>query len=235
MNKNILFSMIEKEINELEILMKGMKEIDVVSPTLVSLAKSKINDIQLELDQIVALQPQHAEHASEPELPDFREMNEPSQPTQPEKHEPISESIAMPTAEPHARESTAKATETEPPIEDPITRMEKREKESLAEMINKDKLSLNDLIAKQSEASLAETLSSSRVDDLRQAFTLADRFRFQRELFQGNGEKFNLTLSHLNSLKNNEEAMKYIHTFGWDEQNQHVQDFIRLVMRKFNP
>ncbi|MGC9151949.1 MAG: hypothetical protein ACP5F6_09375 [Microbacter sp.] len=236
MNKNILFSLIEKEISELEILMKGMKEIEVVSPTLVSLAKSKINDIQLELDQIVSLQPNKtAVPMAEPQQDEPLGTTITSQPAYPEKEELFIKPTLDQANQPSDNNFTVAASASEPSMDDPITKMEKREKESLAEMLNKDKHSLNDLIASQSEASLAETFGSAKVGDLRQAFTLADRFRFQRELFQGNGEKFNLTLRHLNNLESKDEAMRYMQTFGWDEHNQHAQDFIRLVMRKFNP
>lgn len=224
--------MIEKEIRELEILIKGMQEIDVISPTLVLLAKNKVNDILEEFDQIVALQKTNAAPLSRSKQDEPFASNVAAQSFQTEKKE-LSHEQSVIMSEPESEHDLPHTSSTSP-SEDPITTMEKREKESLAEMLNKDKPSLNELIAQQSDASLAETYSSTKVDDLRQAFTLADRFRFQRELFQGNGEKFNMTLSHLNNLQGAEDAMKYIQSFGWDENNQHAKDFIRLVMRKFN-
>jgi hypothetical protein len=240
MNKTILFTLIEKEINELETLVKGMKEIDTLSPTLLSLAKSKATAILEDFDQITHLTgteqletfeaPQHKTEKVEliapaaetkhevPEMPHVDQINHVHIPHATEEHHETS--VVQPSAPQkpiEEKENTTKGSAT-----------------SLAETLNTAKQSLNEAIALQAEASLAETMQNSKVNDLRQAFSIADRFRFQRELFGGNGEKFNTTLSQLTASKNKEEAMALLKPLGWDENDPRVADFIRIVLRKFS-
>lgn len=241
MNKTILFTLIEKEISELEVLVKGMKEIDTLSPTFLSLTKSKVNAILEDLDQI--------SHLSVPEANPRKSVEKNESEEAIEAKQPIPTVIAE-TAHNFTRDKPdliLPAVESDPHIEivipePPVMKNVSEIKEtihikepstSLAETLNNNKQSLNDTIALQAEASLAETLQKSKVEDLRQAITLADRFRFQRELFGGNGEKFNTTLTQLNAATTKEEAMSLLHTFGWDENNAHVIEFLNLVMRKF--
>ncbi len=238
MNKTILFTLIEKEINELEILVKGMKEIETLSPTLLSLAKSKVTAILEDFDQINHLvvtgqlenstiiqnkaekvdpiAPVSETKQAMPEVPKVDQINHVVQYVVEEPHEI---SVVQPPA-------------PQKPIEEKGNTMHVAT--SLAETLNTTKQSLNEAIALQAEASLAETMQNSKVDDLRQAFSLADRFRFQRELFGGNGEKFNTTLSQLNASKSKDEAMALLKPFGWDENDARVSDFIRIVLRKFS-
>jgi len=238
MNKTILFTLIEKEINELEILVKGMKEIETLSPTLLSLAKSKATAILEDFDQIThltateqfetsAIQKNKAEKVVPiasvtetkqeiPEIPQVDQINHVVEHSEEELHETSFAQPLVPQKQIKEKEST------------------KHVSSSLAETLNTAKQSLNEAIALQAEASLAETMQNSKVDDLRQAFSLADRFRFQRELFGGNGEKFNTTLSQLNTCKSKEEAMALLKPFGWDENDTRVLDFIRIVLRKFS-
>jgi hypothetical protein len=237
MNKTILFTLIEREINELEILVKGMKEIDTLSPTLLLLAKSKITSILEDLDQVNYL-------ASTERLETFT--------VQPDKIEKIETGIPDET-----KQETYKIPKVEQTDQTPVQHSRKEYHEqkivpstipnqpiedkggtmhlaaSLAETLNTAKQSLNEAIALQAEASLSETMQNSKVDDLRQALSLADRFRFQRELFGGNGEKLNTTLTQLNAAKDKDEAIALLQSFNWDERNPHVSNFIRLVLRKF--
>ncbi|MBR1563793.1 MAG: hypothetical protein IJ650_00445 [Paludibacteraceae bacterium] len=72
------------------------------------------------------------------------------------------------------------------------------------------------------------------VDDMRKAMSLGDRFLFQRELFQGDGEKMNKTIDQLNSLKNMDEAMLYIgKRFQWDTESQAYELFLNILKRRF--
>ena len=240
MNKTILFTLIEKEINELETLVKGMKEINTLSPTLLSLAKSKATAILEDFDQITHLTvteqletfeaPQHKTEKVELIAPAVETKLE--VPEIPPHVDQINHVHIPRVTEEHHETSIGQPSAPQKTIED--KEITKHVPSSLAETLNTAKQSLNEAIALQAEASLAETIQNSKVDDLRQALSLADRFRFQRELFGGNGEKFNTTLSQLNASKNKEEAMALLKPLGWDENDPRVADFVRIVLRKFS-
>ncbi|MGC3978683.1 MAG: hypothetical protein QM751_10925 [Paludibacteraceae bacterium] len=73
-----------------------------------------------------------------------------------------------------------------------------------------------------------------KINDIRQAINIGDRFRFQRELFGGNGEVMNKTIAYLNQLAKFEEVASFLNNkFGWAKDNAHAEDFLQIVKRKF--
>ncbi len=83
--------------------------------------------------------------------------------------------------------------------------------------------------------SLGDNLANQKVDDIRQAMNIGDRFRFQRELFSGNGEVMNKTIAYLNQLAKYDEAYSFLKSkFGWSDDNPHAEEFLQLVKRRYN-
>ena len=94
--------------------------------------------------------------------------------------------------------------------------------------------SLADKLAKNADDTLASALNSKKIIDLKSSITLGDRFRFQRELFGGNGEKMNKAISDFNSFETIIEAQEYIaKNFDWQLDNDAVSDFIQLLQRRY--
>ena len=82
--------------------------------------------------------------------------------------------------------------------------------------------------------SLSNNLANQKVDDIRLAINVGDRFRFQRELFGGNGEVLNKTISYLNQLSKFSEAESFLKSkFGWTEDNIHAEEFLQIVKRRY--
>lgn len=77
------------------------------------------------------------------------------------------------------------------------------------------------------------SLFGSPVADIRQAVSIGDRFLFQRELFGGNAEKLQQTLTELNTLHSFDEAVAFIERFGWDKQSPTHELFINVLRRRF--
>ena len=77
--------------------------------------------------------------------------------------------------------------------------------------------------------------NSKKIIDLKSSITLGDRFRFQRELFGGNGEKMNKAISDFNSFETMTEAQDYIakNFVHWALDNETVSDFIQLLQRRY--
>lgn len=70
--------------------------------------------------------------------------------------------------------------------------------------------SILDKLSHREDISLASTLNNKKIDDLKAAISIADRFRFQRELFGGDGERMNKTISVFNSFSSMQEAEEFI-------------------------
>lgn len=77
------------------------------------------------------------------------------------------------------------------------------------------------------------SLFGTPVSDIRQAVSIGDRFLFQRELFSGNAEKLQQTLTELNSLHSLDEAVAYVDAFGWDKQSPTYELFLNVLRRRF--
>lgn len=77
------------------------------------------------------------------------------------------------------------------------------------------------------------SLFGTPVSDIRQAVSIGDRFLFQRELFLGNAEKLQQTLTELNGLHSLDEAVAFIDKFGWDKQSSTYELFLNVLRRRF--
>jgi len=108
-------------------------------------------------------------------------------------------------------------------------------KVTLAEKISAASFSSrNDSLGSDDNEGLNTVLGNKKVDDIRQAISLGDRFRFQRELFKNNGEEMNKTLSYINMLATYEEVISFLQSkYAWEEDNPTAEDFYQLVKRKF--
>lgn len=111
---------------------------------------------------------------------------------------------------------------------------EKQETHTIADAI-KGEESLADKLSKRVDhETVATSLNSSKIERIQTAITIADRFRFQRELFAGDAVKMAETVEILNKMKSLDEALAYIEkNFNWDTDQQETMDFIRIVERKF--
>lgn len=93
---------------------------------------------------------------------------------------------------------------------------------------------LQEKFSKIPDNSLGATLANQKIDDIKKAISIGDRFRFQRELFRGNGEDMNKTLNYLNQLATFDEAVSFLQAkYKWEEENETAQDFYQILKRRF--
>mgnify|MGYP007069848403 CR=1 FL=1 len=66
--------------------------------------------------------------------------------------------------------------------------------------------------------------------DITSAFSINDRFLFQRELFDGNNEKYADAIAVMQRLANIDKIKKFItDVLGLDPSNEVVKEFVRLI------
>lgn len=110
---------------------------------------------------------------------------------------------------------------------------EEIKKTTIADKIVNPTVSRNETLAK-TENTLSASIAHKKVEDIKQAISIGDRFRFQRELFKGNGEDMNKTLNYINQLATLNEAITFLQSkYGWDTENETTEDFYQIVRRKF--
>ena len=106
-------------------------------------------------------------------------------------------------------------------------------KKTIAETIGGQTTSRNESLQSKDQL-LNASLSSSKVTDIKQAISIGDRFRFQRELFNSNGEDMNKTLTYINLLQSYDEAITFLKSkYNWTEPNEVAEDFYQVLKRKF--
>lgn len=146
--------------------------------------------------------------------------------------------LIMDDEEPEYDEVTEETTDTE---EEPEVKVEEEVKEEVKEEPKKpvpapEKKTKTKSEAKPQPAAVATqgSLFGTMVEDIRQAISLGDRFLFQRELFDSNGELMQQALDELNELYTLNEALEYINEhFEWDKESTAAQLFENVLKRRF--
>ena len=104
---------------------------------------------------------------------------------------------------------------------------------TLGEKMSSGSLSRNDTMARENNG-INASIANKKIEDIRQAISLGDRFRFQRELFRNNGEDMNKTLSYINLLATYEEVVSFLQSkYAWTDDNIAAKDFYQIIRRKF--
>lgn len=148
------------------------------------------------------------------------------------KEEPVAELAAAPAPQPVAEpEPLAEEPKVVEPqlVEEPKTEEQPVVEEPKVEEVHQEEAPKQEAPRVPQQASLFGT----PVTDIRQAVSIGDRFLFQRELFAGNAEKLQQTLTELNGLHSLEEAIAFVDQFGWDKQSSTYELFLNVLRRRF--
>ena len=79
-----------------------------------------------------------------------------------------------------------------------------------------------------------QKLQRSLSKDIRKAFSVNDRFRFQRELFAGSAGAMNTAIEHIEMMNSYGNAELYFFSqLHWDRENEDVKDFMAIVRNHF--
>lgn len=71
--------------------------------------------------------------------------------------------------------------------------------------------------------------------DLKKAFSLNDRFRYIREIFDNNASYFDETINNLEMLSNLDEVYEYLLSdIGLNHEDETVKEFLAIVYNHFN-
>ena len=93
------------------------------------------------------------------------------------------------------------------------------------------------LRATAAPASLAER-TSPKVETLREAVSINQRFSFINELFGGENMEYHAAIQHLDSLPTSDQARAYVTSdlsqrYDWSRKEEHVSKLLKLIERKF--
>lgn len=236
MDKEILTTLISRDLDDLRKLVDGFLQLPQCPEPLVQLAADKAEILSANL-LLLLKKEEEQENPNEPEVEiEFifepeEEQNEVEQSIEYEadgteealEHHSVEEPVVEMAEETPAEE----VVEPEQPQEDVADTPVEEEKPEPSPR--------HPIFVDTQDKSLGGAFLNRPVEDLKKAISLADRFRFIRELFNGNGELMSTTIDELNALTSFEEVEVYLskHFPQWDGDNSAVVDFINIVSRKF--
>lgn len=193
-------------------------------------------EVLAEPTQEVKPEPAVPEEPTVPEEPVVPEESIYVEPKPEVKREPLETSNPTPefesTEDDQAKEDNVEtASIPEPaPVENVLDKNEEQMRSTLADQLGQEKHSLQDSY-KNDQRSVNTNLQ--KISNLK-AISFNDRFRFQRELFGGNGELLGNTFDKLEKFTTLEDALNYLRNkFNWSEDNRVVADFYVYLQRRY--
>lgn len=139
-------------------------------------------------------------------------------------------------------EEDEEETEVEAEIiseENPIaseTETNESEKSLGEELTGSEESSLNDAL-KNDELSLRKKLQNSPIEDIKSEITIAKRFEYITNMFDGKKDSYEEAINILNACANAEEARNklnhYSTEYNWDLEDKSIIKFIELVERRY--
>ncbi len=170
-----------------------------------------------------------APSAAEPvaEAPSAPVATEPESVVAPESEPSVVQPEPAPESTPVSEPEPTPVDEPEPePIEAPTPAPEEVEPEAEAEEFEPD---LDD-----QPLTLDEALQRDMTKDLRQAFSLNDRYRYRRELFGNSDSVMNETLNLIEAMHSFDEAEDYFYNdLQWEHDSPEVADFMVIIKNHF--
>jgi hypothetical protein len=261
MNRPLLVNLLRKNIDELILITEGFMEMSEYPAAIINLAKHKTDDIRLYIDQLEKLKTDEIEVIITPEekttTKDFIapgiiervnvEFMEEVPETVLEEKKPTEEVVSEEAETTIEEETMIEVIELTKSPEDNVisepqavaevttTTTETIEKKiTIADKLTSPGITRNELHAKNENGGINATMANKKIEDIRQAISLGDRFRFQRELFRNNGEEMNKMLNYINLLASYDEVVAFLQSkYGWPENNPVAEDFYQIIKRKF--
>ena len=227
MNKDTLIALIEKDIAELQTLTQGFAEMETFPQPLIDLAVTKVESLR----HCLTAMPEAARDSvrTEPEMP---------APVPDEASVIVTEPAAVvepePTlvVEPEPIPEVCEDVDNQPDTD--VAAPDETAAQIVAETIHKPETVIDAFEKQQENESLAATIAHRPVTDLKRAISIADRFRFQRELFDNNGEQMATVLDVLNQCTSLEQAEAYLEKHcALPPAKPATTHFVELIKRRF--
>ena len=101
-----------------------------------------------------------------------------------------------------------------------------------------DRESINDVLKSTEERSLNEELNQGKIENLKTAFGLNQRYLFINKLFEGNEMIFSEAVNKIEQYTNYDDAINYLlnsysEKFNWGEEESTVAELFGMIDRRF--
>lgn len=121
-----------------------------------------------------------------------------------------------------------------PAIETPAAN-DKKQKQAVIDLFSEE--SPNTSAPDKGDTTLSGKFQQSKIDNLKAAIGINEKFQFINELFDGNTNEYNAAVDQLNAFADSENANIYLNNlqgiYHWNMDNPVIRNFMDLVKRRF--
>lgn len=119
-----------------------------------------------------------------------------------------------------------------------LTRTEQSNERSLHERLAREQPTLNDSLKQTTQESLLDRHLKTRIENIRSAIPLNQKFVFINELFRGDNSAYHQALNELEQCTDFESAAQllkdnYAKSYGWTMEGEAEEAFLEIIERKF--
>lgn len=229
MTEETYIALIQKDIRELSLIAEGLNETGFPTPTVIRLASDKAVDIVNNLQRLSEYKQQREATIAEEEERKRQQLiaEEEQRRIAEEEERKRQQLIAEQEKQKQTPHSTSSHTQ-----KTLIDRTEIRPTKT--ESVIGTRETKVERIISQNKKALADRMANTKIESLRKAISMGDRFRFQRELFDNNAETMNAAIDSIDACSDIYAAEDFINDhFDWDPENETVRDFLILLSRRF--
>jgi hypothetical protein len=144
-----------------------------------------------------------------------------------------------PAAEPVIKEvpKPQPSVKTEPvSIPTPSEPIADTTKNKTAEKNTAPKITFNDIQSDEVKEGLIDKFINQKIDDLKKAIALHEKFNFINELFSGKNEEYQYFIDQVNQASTFQEAKKilevYVQKHNWEEESKVFLKLLQLIQRR---
>ncbi len=197
-------NLLVREIREMSLLCESLTEVEEIPSGLLLLSKAKVESMVAIIDMLS----KESEKKSEEQIDDYQRV------------ETVEDAKDFEdTKEENFVEEETVSTLGEDVVED------QEVKETVAEE-PKEKLEDSNLTTKKNVASERRFLKPLKI-------SIGDRFLYIK-LFNNDANEMNKAVAEINKLNTYEEALDYLSQYQWDEENEGVNEFYKLLKAHFS-
>ncbi len=212
----------EKDVSEFE---KNYKVIEDLKPE-PEQAEETFSDDMTFIEEIESLEIEEPTEVQVEEDESIEEIKEEDKVD--EKQEPVSEPV---TGQDDDGLIKNEKLEMENKVED---RIKQKSKEVVSDLYkNKQKYRNESLQKERVSSDISSKFHNNPITDIASSIGINDKFRYVRELFDGDSSKYSSTIEVLNQVGSEVDAVNYLKdNFSWDMEDKLVSRLLELTRRK---
>lgn len=110
--------------------------------------------------------------------------------------------------------------------------------ENLNEKFKSEKKTLLDTLPAEKKEKIIDIHEKKPLEGIRQSITLNQRFMFEKDLFKGDKDEFEMVINYLDNCKSKQEALDFVNENyatkkNWDKDKEEVTEFFEIIERRF--